>query len=297
MKIQAPKIQAKRIQAQQKPAPEKKEVAVSYQEEDSFSWGDLGKGLVAAPIVAVIEGVGNTASSIVKTPQALFHAYGALAEEKKIGPILKTAIAVTLPIAAALTPPLTAIGSILFGAYRGFAEAGVEASGDEAQKGIANAISEGFKDVGRFHNDMAGEMIQELAEYQSEPLEAGEKPFDINVVGAAEGILAGAVSAGITAVGAGVSVAINTPKAVVKAMSEVWDADSDFNLPAKVGATVMTAPAAVLAAPLGVAGGALYGLGVGTYDAYNKGFGTAVKEQVDDVKKLNTFINEALQDD
>ena len=144
---------------------------------------------------------------IVKTPQALYHAYGALAEEKKLGPILKTAIAVTLPIAAALTPPLTAVGSIVFGAYRGFTEAGVEASGDNAQKGIANAISEGFKDIGRFHND-----------------------------------------------------------------------------------------AAVLAAPLAVAGGALYGLGVGAYDAYNKGFGTAIEEQISDVKSFNSAVKETLDD-
>ena len=42
-------IQASRIQAQQKPAAERKEVGVPAQEEDGFTWSDLGKGLVAAP--------------------------------------------------------------------------------------------------------------------------------------------------------------------------------------------------------------------------------------------------------
>ena len=50
--------------------------------EDEFSWSDLGKGLVGAVLVAGIEGVGNTASSLVKAPQALWHSYGALKERE-----------------------------------------------------------------------------------------------------------------------------------------------------------------------------------------------------------------------
>ena len=135
----------------------------------------------------------------------------------------------TLPVAAALTPPLTAVGSVLFGAYRGFIAA--------AEDGIGGAVKAGVDDVKYFHNDMAGQLVQELAEYQSEPLEEGEEPFDISVGGGAKGLAAGATSAAITAVGAGGSIAIHTPRAVWEAGEALWT--SDASLPLKVGGTII----------------------------------------------------------
>ncbi|MEW6282473.1 MAG: hypothetical protein AB1758_27945 [Candidatus Eremiobacterota bacterium] len=259
------------------------------EDDEKKDWTILqaAEGLTGAVLGAGIEGVGNTASSLVRLPEAVYQSYKALIKTEQIGPVLKTTIGLLLPAVAVATPVLVALGSIGFGLWRGFTE-GVE-------NGIGSAVSKSAEDVKTFHNELSGKLLDELRKYESEPLEPGEEPYDIKVVEGAKGLVGATAGAAIDGVGIGLVTLAQTPRGVVKAYKEIWK--SDMGPVQKVTVSLLVPPAAVLAAPLGVVGGAIYGLAIGAKEGYTNGVGAAVSKSGEAVKDWLDTTNEALKDD
>ncbi len=253
---------------------------------DHMGWGQALEGLAGAVAAAGVETVGNTASSLIKLPQAVGASYKALWNTEVIGPVLKTSIGMLLPAAAVLTPVLVALGSAGYGLFHGFTEG--------AKHGIGKAVDAATDDVKTFHKEVAGRAIQEIRKFETEKLGDGEKPFDISVVGGAKGLVAGAARGAVDAAGVGAVTLLHTPGGFMKALHEIWK--SGAGLPMKTVATALTVPLAVLATPLGVVGGALYGLTYGAKDGYQKGLVPAVTKSLDDVSKYNRMVSEAIYD-
>lgn len=243
------------------------------------------EGLASAVVVAGIETVGNTASSIVRAPQALVYSYKALWNTEQIGPILKTAIACVLPPCALAAPILTAIGSAGFGIFRGFDEG--------AHHGIGKAVEQAGKDVKQFHTEMAGGLIETIQEYEATPLAPGAKPYDIRVLEAGKGLVGGVVAGVVEGASVGAITLVRTPQGVAKAFSEIWTSDQGPVL--KTCESLLVPAAAVLAAPLGLVGGAVFGIVTGFRDGYTKGVGEAIHNSGDVVKKYNDMTRDALK--
>lgn len=264
------------------PEPPRKEF-----DEDQMTWGQAGRGLVGAVIGAGIEAVGNTASSLVRLPGAVGHAYKALWNTEMFGPVLKTTIgAALIPVTVAL-PVLTAIGSAGVGMFVGFEAA--------AKDGLGAAATKTADHVKWFHEKIAGTGLNEaLDEIGSHKLGEGEKPYEIKLIEGAKGLAGGAVAGVVDGVGVGAITLVNTPRGLVKAGKEIWK--SDASLPTKTVASVLLPAAAVLATPLGLVGGALYGAVIGTKDGYTEGFGKAVNHSVDTVKQVHKYVDKALDE-
>lgn len=247
--------------------------------------GQAVSALVGAAAVATIETVGNTASSIVQTPRAIAQAYKTLYKTDKIGPVLKTAIAVTLPVALVAGPAATALGSFGYGLFRGASEA--------IEHDLATAVSEGFRDIGRFNKDVAGKLVDAMKEEETEKLPEGQKPYDIKVLEAGKGLVGGIAGAAIVGGGVGAITALRTPQGVIKAYSEIWK--SDMGPVLKTTASILVPPAAIVAAPLGLVGGAVYGIATGFAEGYQKGVSESIAKSVESVGKVNDGISAVLK--
>jgi hypothetical protein len=272
------------------PAPAAPAGAPSIQSGDDkndITIGQAVSALVGAGIGAGIEAVGNTASSLVRLPQALFYAYKALWNTEQIGPVLKTTIAATLPVGAVLAPILTAVGSAGVGAVRGF-EAGMKG-------GVGEAIRETASDVKYFHKELSGKLVEGLQKWETEPLPPGEKPFDIHPLQGARALAGGALAMGIDAVGVGGLTLVKTPRAVVRAYEEIFKSDQGPVL--KTTEAILVPPLAILATPTAVVAGAIWGLATGVSKGYTEGFSAAVKQGVDNVKDYHKWTEELLQKD
>lgn len=267
----------------QQPAPPQ---APPQEEEKDWTIGQALSGLGGAVVGAAIETVGNTASSLVRLPETVYQSYKALYNTEQIGPVLKGTIALLLPAAAIATPVLVALGSAGYGLFHGFQE-GVE-------NGIGSAAKECGQDVKKFHNELSGKLIDELRKYEAQPLEPGEEPYDIKVIEGGKALLGAAAGAAIDGVGIGLVTLGQTPRGVVKAYKEIWQ--SDLGPVQKVTLSALVPPAAVLAAPLGVVGGALYGLAIGAKEGYTNGLGASVEKTGEAVKDWYDVTNKALKD-
>lgn len=243
--------------------------------------------LTGAVLVAGIETVGNTACSVVRTPQALVQAYKTLYKTDYIGPVLKTAIAVTLPVGLVAFPVLTAIGSCGFGLFRGFQE-GME-------HGVVSAVKEGAKDIGRFNKEIAGKGIELMKEAEEEHLPPGDKPYDIKIIEAGKGLVGGVAGAVIDGAGIGLITAVRTPQGVFRVYKEIWTSDQGPVL--RVTESILVPPAALLAAPLATVGGALYGLVTGFGAGYSKGLSESLDKSFETVSQYNKMVSEALKDE
>lgn len=262
-------------------------------DDDDFGWGDFFSGVVGGVAGAAIQGVGNTVSSVGRTAQALVYdgenvlpVHSKLWKENMIGPWLKATLTPVLFAAAPLVPVLTAVGSLGYGFYAGAIRA--------AEDGIGESISESFKDVGRFHNELAGKAIEELREYQSQPLEEGEEPFDISPIKGVESLAAGTVTTVMGGVGGAAVTLRHLPGGALQLAGEI--AEADVNLPAKAALGVGLVVGTALAVPLAGVAGALGGLGFGVYQAYNEGFGSAVGETGKYIGEYNKMIKEAREE-
>jgi hypothetical protein len=242
-------------------------------------------GLAGAVAVGAIETVGNTACSLIQTPRALAQAYKTLYKTDMIGPVLKTAIAITLPVGLVAGPALTALGSLGFGIYRGASEA--------IEHGLASAVSEGVKDIGRFNNDLAGKAVEAMKDAETEHLPAGQKPYDIRVIEAGKGLVGGVAGAVIDGAGIGLITLVRTPQGVGKAYKAIWTSDQGPVL--RVTESLLVPPAAIIAAPLATVGGALYGLVTGFGTGYSKGLGESINNSAKTVGKVNDAISEAFK--
>ena len=253
---------------------------------DTVSWGDAGLGLVSAGIGGAIQTVGMTASSVGHTLVGGVEAGAALWKAETIGPVLKTVGAALLPLAMIATPPLVAVASLGHGLFTGFTE-GIKTG----PKGATKQAVENVKDL---HKDGFPDVREGIREFGNEKLEEGEEAFDVSIKGGAEGIAAGVANGALGAVGFGAATIRHLPSAFVNVNKAI--SASDMGAPLKTVSHIMTAPLAVVAAPLGLLGGALFGLVSGAYNGYNDGLGESLEKTGDYLKTYNKYAGDALED-
>lgn len=253
-------------------------------------WLDVGAGFVGAVAAAGIETVGNTISSVGQAVELGIEAEVALYKNETIGPWLKGGLALLTPLAVGLGIAATAVGSVGYGLYRGFTEG--------IHEGVGGAIKAAVEDVRDFNTELAAGAREEIRDFGNEKLEEGQEKFDVSPLRAGVGVGAGL---GTTLQGAGRigwTTAKNLPNAFVIANKTI--AKSDMSTPLKAASHVLSVPLAVVAAPLGVIGGALFGLGVGVHQGYTEGFKESfskVSEYSDTYDKYaEKFLADAAED-
>ncbi len=168
--------------------------------------------------------------------------------------------------------------------YRGFVE-GVKG-------GIGGSIQAAGEDVKSFNRELAPKAREAIREAADAKPPEGEEPFDISPIGGVTGAVAGIGNAVVGGVGIGVSTLSQIPEAFVTANRAI--SKSDMSLPLKTVSHVLTAPLAVVAAPLGFVGGALFGLGAGAYHGYKDGFTGSFTRTGEHVKDYHNAVDNGL---
>lgn len=259
---------------------------ISFSSDDSVGWGDAAVGLVSGIAGGVVTGVGAGISSIKHSIIGTGEAYKALWTNETIGPVLKTALGTLLPVATVGVPILSAIGGTAVGIYRGFVEG--------ASEGLAAGLSASFKDVSDFNKELAPAARREIRDFGDAKLGEGEERFDISPVGGVKAVAAGLGNTVVGAAGIGASTISQIPEAFITGNRAIHA--SDMGLPLKTVSHVVSLPLAAVAAPLGVVGGALFGLGSGAYHGYNDGFVDSFKKTGEYVADYHKMIDEGLAD-
>lgn len=271
--------------------PQAQEASTTLSGDGSdVGWLDVGAGLVGAVAAAGIETIGNTASSVVQAAELAVEAEVALYKNETIGPWLKGGLALLTPVAAGLAVAATAVGSVGYGLYRGFTEG--------IHHGIGGAVKAAAEDVVDFNTELAAGAREGIREFGDEKLEDGEEKFDVSPVKAGVGVVAGVGTTLQGAVRIGATTARHLPTAFKLANKAI--AQSEMSTPLKVASHGLSLPLAIVAAPLGVIGGALFGLGVGVHQGYTEGFKDSFKkvdEWSDEYSKYaGKFLAEAAED-
>jgi hypothetical protein len=281
----AVKNQVKTQDAPAQPATDTVALSDSDSKKEDITIKQAVTGLAGAVAGAAIEGVGNTLSSVVNLPRATYYAGKALWKTEMIGPVLKTSLAMLLPVGALAVPVLTALGSIGYGMFHGFQE-GVE-------KGLGSAVKETAKDVKYFHKDIAQKAVDGLQQIETGHLPEGQEPYDIKVIEAGKGLVGAAAGAVVDGVGVGAVTLGNTPRGVYKAYKHILTSD-EIGPVLKTTASLLVLPAAVLATPLATVGGAVYGVYKGFGDAYRDGITKSAGERFNDVKEYYKAVDKFL---
>lgn len=277
--------------AKEAPKQESQEQVEAYtsSEKDAsdVGWLDVGKGLVGAVATAAIEGVGNTISSVPQAIELAVEGEVALVKNKTLGPWIKTGIGLlTATAAVPLAIAATAVGSLGYGLFRGFSE-GVKG-------GVGAAIKAGVEDVRDFNTELASGAREGIREFGNETLDEDEEAFDVSPVRAGVGLLAGV---GTTIQGTaqfGLTTLKHIPGGFIQANKAI--SKSDASTPLKFAGHALTLPLAVLAAPLGIVGGAIVGLGFGVYEGYREGFTDSFKGVNELNKSYDKVATEAMRD-
>ena len=251
-------------------------------DEKEFSWLDLGKGIVGSVIAGAIEGVAGAAAGVVKSPRITLEAVRGVWTSKMLGPVLKATLTPVILTAGLVAPVFTAIGGLGYGMFEGFVEG--------AEKNPLAAGSKAIETTKKMHGTVTKELVSGIRELASKEPNSPDDVYEIKVIEGVKGLASSATSAVIDGVGIGASTLVNTPRAYVKVSQELWQ--SDTALPLKVGGQFLATAAAVVATPLGVVGGALYGLGKGAFNGYQQGFIEANVSAAKDVAKFHDAVSE-----
>lgn len=276
--------QAKRpVEIAKKEAPAPQE-STTFSSGDGVGWGDAIVGLGAGVVSGVVTGVGTGLASVKHSLVGTGEAYKALYKNETVGPWLKTALGAVMPIATITVPALAALGGTAVGMYQGFVEG--------ATNGFASALSKSFETVSDFNKEWAPALRNEIREFGDEKLREGEERFDISPIRGAESIIAGAGNTVVGAVGFGGSTITQIPEAFVTANKAINQ--SDMGLPLRTVSHAISAPLAVLAAPLGVVGGAVAGLVSGVAHGYQDGLVESFKKTTEYVGDYHEFVDKGL---
>lgn len=137
-------------------------------------------------------------------------------------------------------------------------------------------------------------IVEGIREAATEKPESEDDIYEIRVLEGVKGLAASTTSAVAGGLGIGATTALHLPGGYVKATSEIWG--SDAAVPLKVGGQILATAAAVLAVPLGVVGGAIFGLGMGAYKGYTDGFVEGNKEVFEGIGDFHDMAKEAIYD-
>ncbi|MFA7483006.1 MAG: hypothetical protein WC314_21030 [Vulcanimicrobiota bacterium] len=278
--ITRPQVQQQTIQQE---APQAQE-SVTFSGGNGVGWGDAAVGLVTGVATGAVTGVGAGLSAVKHSALGTVEAYKALWTNETIGPVLKTAMGALLPVATVGVPILSALGGAAYGLYAGFVEG--------ATNGMAAGLSKGLKDVSKFENELAPSVRRGIQEFGESKLGEGEQAFDISPVRGLAAVGAGLGNTVVGGVGIGLSTASQIPEAFITANRAIHQ--SDMGMPLKTVSHAVSLPLAVLAAPLGVVGGALFGLGAGAYHGYNDGFVESFQKNVEYVGEYHKMVDDGL---
>lgn len=254
-------------------------------DHEHFSWLDLGKGVTGSLIGGTIEGAGAAVAGLIKTPRITFEAIRGVWKSKMLGPVLKSTLTPVILAAGLLTPVLTTIGGIGYGMFEGFSEG--------SEKNPLAAGAKAVETCKQMHGKFTKQIIEGIREAATKEPTSPDEVYEIKVIEAGKGLVSSAATAAIDAVGAAGSVALHVPCGYYKVTKELWQ--SDTALPLKVGGQFLATAAALLAVPLAAVGGALYGLGTGAYNGYQKGFVESIKEAGHNMHQLNDALDEAVK--
>lgn len=254
-------------------------------DEHNFSWVDLGKGVTGSLISGTIDGTGAAVASLIKTPRIGFEAVRGIWTSKMLGPVLKTTLTPVVLAAGLAAPVFVTLGGIGYGMYEGFVEG--------STKNPLAAASKSIETCKQMHGKVTQQVVDSIREMAAKTPNSPEEVMEIKVVEAGKGLISSVASAAIDGAGVGASVLVNTPEAYWNGTKAIWK--SDMALPLKVGAQFLGTAAAILATPLGVVGGVLYGLGKGAYNGYSEGvlpgIGHAGKDVAEFHKTARKFVN------
>lgn len=281
-------ISTQRMRPTQRPMPAAAKAPEAQEQQtfssDSVGWGDAAVGLITGTATGAVTGLGAGLSSIKHSLLGTAEAYKSLYTNETIGPWLKTAIGALIPVATVGVPVLSAVGGAFYGLYSGFVAGATE--------GFSSGMSQGFKDVSDFNKELMPAAREEIREFGEEKLEEGEEKFDISPIRAGEAIISGLGNTVVGGVGIGLSTASQIPEAFITANKAINK--SDMGLPLKTVSHVVSLPLAVLAAPIGVAGGALFGLGSGAFYGYQDGLVDSFKKTAEHVGDYHKAVDEGL---
>lgn len=251
---------------------------------DSVGWGDAAVGLITGAATGVVTGVGAGISSVKHSLLGTAEGYKALYKNETIGPWLKTAIGALMPVATVGVPVLSTVFGAAYGLYSGFVAGATE--------GFSAGMSQGFEDVSDFNKKLMPAVREGIRDFGDAKLGEGEEKFDISPIRAGEAIVAGLGNTVVGGVGIGLSTASQIPEAFVTANRAIHQ--SDLGLPLKTVSHAVSLPLAVLAAPIGVAGGALFGLGSGAYFGYQDGLVESFKKTGELVQEYHKAVDQGL---
>lgn len=255
-------------------------------DKENFTWGQLGKGLVGSTIGGTVVGAGGVVAGITKTPRIAYEAVKGVWKSEMLGPVLKTTVTPVILAAGVAAPVLVAIGATGYGLFQGFVAG--------AEKGPKGAFDAGVDTVKQMRGKISHKIIEGIRDAATEKPESEDDVYEIRVVDGAKGLGASAVSTVIGGIGIGATTALHVPGGYIKATKELWT--SEAALPLKVGGQVLATAAAALAIPLGLVGGALYGLGIGAYQGYTEGFTEGPKETTEAIGDYHEMLKDAIYD-
>lgn len=276
-------VQANRAPAAQPSTSEPAE-AFTFSGGDGVGWGDAAVGLASGVVNGAILGAGAGLSAAKHSIIGTGEAYKALWTNETVGPVLKTVAAVLMPIATIGVPLASVVVGAGVGLYKGFV--------DGATNGFSTSVSNSFKTISEFDNDLAPKVRNGIREFGNEKLGEGEEKFDVSPIRGAGAIVAGVGNTVVGGLGIGVSTVSQIPEAFITANRAI--AQSDIGLPLKTVAHIVTAPLAALAVPAGFGLGALFGLGAGTYHGYTDGMAESFNKTTGYIKQYHTTVDDGL---
>lgn len=236
------------------------------------------KGLIfGAPLVAVIDVIGNTAITVYRLPWALVNSYKALWRENRVGPRVKTVVSIVLPAVGLLVIPLGVVGSVLYGIGIGFWVG--------SWHGLGAAKDKAIKDLKWVKKNTAA-LTEFLSEFHPEPLPEGKKPFDIKIWEGVAAFLAAAICCPIGSLGGGL-VALRRVPSFLRFAYDLLLKKGDGRI-LRISLFFLCFPASVIAVPFITLAGAIFGIGKGCQSGYKKGFIRAIRDVskgVDDFRK------------
>jgi hypothetical protein len=270
----------------QNPEPPRDDDPHNPIDKETFTWGQLGKGVIGSLIGGAIEGTGATLASCVKVPRIAFEAVRGTWKSQMLGPVLKATLTPVILAAGLATPVLAALAGTGYGMYEGFVAG--------AERNPLAAVGKSIDTCKQMHGKFTKQVVEGIRELAAKEPNSPEEVYEIKVVDGAKGLVASVASAAIDGVGIGGTALLHLPQAYGKVTKEIWK--SDAALPLKVGGQFLATAGAVLAVPLGVVGGALYGLGKGAFNGYQHGLVEATKMAGQDVAKVHEQLNEFVED-